>query len=342
MQPTLVYIFFLTTCGLARATSLPDPADNILLDVKKLPSAEENPVPNPEDDDISANVEDLQRELMAERAKNRDLNQTISDILEEMEDMKKNIMRNEEKITDNESSVFLLSRDVDDLQEDVVENSANITKVFKDVAAVQEDVSAVQGDIAAVQEDVEENSALITNVIDDVVSLTSSDQQQTMQIESLTSSDQQQTMQIETLASQIDMLGARSHWCGYQGSWGTVGTITYDYIFYSDSNMNITGTPLDINTGIFTVPVSGAWRLSYNMESRVPGGPGEWNTAYLYLNDQQLPETDHYSQSGAVSSTGGRVVTLEASAGDEIEIRTTSMDGSYGQILYCAEFIPKM
>ena len=63
------------------------------------------------------NVEDLQRELIADRNKNRDLNQTISDTLERIEDMEKNIMRNEEKITDNQSSVFLLSRDVDDLQD---------------------------------------------------------------------------------------------------------------------------------------------------------------------------------------------------------------------------------
>ena len=172
MQPK-VLLFFLTTCGFAQKTSLPNSADNILLDVKNLPSAEDNPAPNPDDSHISNNVEDLQRELIAERIKNRDLNQTITDILEEMEDMKKNIMRNEEKITDNQSSVLLLSRDVDDLQEDVIsvtgdveKNSANITKVFQDV---------------------EENSALITNLFDDVVSLTSSDQQQAMEIESLSS-----------------------------------------------------------------------------------------------------------------------------------------------------------
>ncbi len=196
MQPTLVYIFFLTTCGLAQETSFPDSVVKILLDGKKLPSAVENPAPNPEDDDISNNVEDLQSALIAERAKNRDLNQTISDILERIADMEMDIISNEEKITQAQSSVVLLSKDVDDLQEDV-----------------------------------EENSALITNVIDDVVSLTSSDQQQTVQIESL---------------------GARGHWCAARtiNSWNTVGTITYDRITYSDSNMNIAATPLDINTGI--------------------------------------------------------------------------------------------
>ena len=107
-------LFFITTFshGLAEERSLPDLEDTILLaaDVRKLPSAEENRVPNLEDDDCNCdNVNEILRELSEERVKNRDLNQTISDILEEMEDMKKKIMRNEEKITDNQSSVFLLS-----------------------------------------------------------------------------------------------------------------------------------------------------------------------------------------------------------------------------------------
>ena len=75
-----------------------------------------NHVLSPEDRDIdSINVEEILKKLKMERAKNKNLNQTISDILEEMEDMKKNIMRNEEKITDNQLSVFLLTRDVEEL-----------------------------------------------------------------------------------------------------------------------------------------------------------------------------------------------------------------------------------
>ena len=71
---------------------------------------------------------------------------------------------------------------------------------------------------------------------------------------------------------------------------------------------------------------------------------GDGNDCYLYLNGDQLDETRHgtYSESGEVRSTGGRVVTLEASAGDKIEIRAITMDGSYWRILYCAEYIHKM
>ena len=44
-------------------------------------------------------------------------------------------------------------------------------------------------------------------------------------------------------------------WCGYRNSWKSwnkIGTFTvnYDSVFYSDSNMDFSGVPLDVNTGI--------------------------------------------------------------------------------------------
>ena len=54
---------------------------------------------------------------------------------------------------------------------------------------------------------------------------------------------------VERNSADITSLGVRGHWCGYQSYWDTLGTITYDSITFSDSNMNITGTPLDIDTG---------------------------------------------------------------------------------------------
>ena len=73
-----------------------------------------------------------------------------------------------------------------------------------------DDVAAVQNDVASMAADVERNSADITS------------------------------------------LGVRGHWCAArtQNYWTRTGTITYDSITYSDSNMNITDTPLNINTGI--------------------------------------------------------------------------------------------
>ena len=206
MQVIFVYLFFLSTffsCGFAMEERLPESADNNLrkADVKKLLSAEESHVP---EDSDSVNVEEILRELKEERAKNRDLNQTISDILEEMENMKRDI-------SVNQLTMELLSNDVDDLTEDV---------------------TVVQEDVVAMAVDVDRNSGNITNVAEDVLSLFSSDEQQ---------------------AAQFELLGTRGTWCGYQvDSWNKVGAITYNYTSFSDSNMNITGTPLDTNTGNYS------------------------------------------------------------------------------------------
>ena len=255
--------------------------------------------------------------------------------------MEMDIFRNEEKITQAQSSVVLLSKDVEDLQEDVEENSANITKVFQDVAAVQGDVAAVQGDVASNQGDITEIQGDVAAVQNDVVEVAAD---------------------VARNSADITTLATFGTWCGYQDTWTTDGTITYDRIKFSASNnMNYASTPLNINTGInsnkcyyyldidichisgiFTVPVSGTWRMTLNMYSRVDSG--DYNYSYLYRNGQELYETFHdtFSGSGEVRSTGGRMVTLEASAGDQLAIVATKMDGSYWYIMYCAEYIPKM
>ena len=90
------------------------------------------------------------------------------------------------------------------------------------------------------------------------------------------------------------------------------------------------------------MPVSGAWSVSFSMESDVD--TFQVNEAYLHLNDGQLVETYHgtYSSSGYVSSTSGRLVTLEASAWDSITLRSTKMDYGFYYINFCAEYNPKM
>ena len=78
------------------------------------------------------------------------------------------------------------------------------------------------------------------------------------------------------------------------------------------------------------------------MKSKTNGGG--WNIVFLFFNGKKLMETEHstYSDGGRTDSTGGRVVTLEASAGDTIYLRTTTMDGKYYHVNYCAEYIPKI
>ena len=220
----LLHLLFLSglSCCLAEVAdrSLPDSEVIIPLsgDTTELPPEEE-----PASNSDSVNVEEILRELRECRQKNRNLNETIDNILEEMADMKEYIVRNEEEITQVQSSVALMSHDLD-----------------------------------GVEDTVERNSVQITNVYEDVVSLTISDQQQGFQIEALTedvkslnSTDEQQGIMIEDNIQRLDTLSTRGRWCGYQDVWGTDHSIiTYDRYFFTDTNMDVSVTPLDITTGI--------------------------------------------------------------------------------------------
>ena len=64
-------------------------------------------------------VEKILRELSAERAKNRDLNQTISDILERISNMEDDIETNRLRITENRSFMMVVSDDVTVLTDEV-------------------------------------------------------------------------------------------------------------------------------------------------------------------------------------------------------------------------------
>ena len=84
--------------------------------------------------------------------------------------------------------------------------------------------------------------------------------------------------------------------------------------------------------------MSGDWRVSYSLMSKLDSG---YNFCFLYLNGQQQWATRHqtYSTGAMVQSTGGRVVTLEANAGDTISLRSTGMYGDYFFIHFCVEYV---
>ena len=54
---------------------------------------------------------------------------------------------------------------------------------------------------------------------------------------------------VVTVAEDVASLATRGTWCATKDTWNTVGTISCDRLTFSDSNINITETPLDINTG---------------------------------------------------------------------------------------------
>ena len=90
--------------------------------------------------------------------------------------------------------------------------------------------------------------------------------------------------------------------------------------------------------------MSGTWRISYFLGSYVDSY--KLNSARLWYQryGNGLDESGHYTESinggTTVSSTGGRVVNLEASARDNIYIRAGTMGGHFYDIYFCAEFIP--
>ena len=90
--------------------------------------------------------------------------------------------------------------------------------------------------------------------------------------------------------------------------------------------------------GIFIVPMSGTWTVSYSLESATDAE--DFNIAYLYLNGEELRWSPIWtnSASGFVESTGGRTVFLKAQAGDTISLRTTVLDWRVFEILTCLEY----
>ena len=137
-----------------------------------------------------------------------------------------------------------------------------VKSVSNDVQSTIDSNSAL---IASVSEDLEQKQAMIEDNIERLGSMTieMADIKQRMEnIEAnivknsdtisddntnfsdfLSSSEQDQAMKNNSLSN-------RGTWCGYNvGPWDTVGIISYEHLTVSETNMNITDTPLDINTG---------------------------------------------------------------------------------------------
>ena len=90
---------------------------------------------------------------------------------------------------------------------------------------------------------------------------------------------------------------------------------------------------------MFTVPVTGVWRVSFSLRSRV--NTGEVNDVFIYHNQQKIEETRHetYSRDELVNSTGGRELVTRAERGDTFHLSTWRMDGWFFHIITCFEFV---
>ena len=56
-------------------------------------------------------------------------------------------------------------------------------------------------------------------------------------------------IEIENNLQSITELSLYGQWCAYQDSWSSSSTITYDKMFYTNTNMDTLGTVLNTGTG---------------------------------------------------------------------------------------------
>ena len=183
------------------------------------------------------------------------LSSTVSDVSDAVESNSDEILHNNERISSVSSTVTLNTKHIDDNCESIMSNTDSITNVaasLKDEISnasnvLSDEISTLTESISDVNSKVEDNSAKITSVSENVASLTED-------VASLTSSDEKQEIKIEDNIQRLDTLSTRGRWCGYQDGWSADNSIiTYDSYFFTDTNMNVSVTPLDITTGnIFT------------------------------------------------------------------------------------------
>ena len=104
-------------------------------------------------------------------------------------------------------------------------------------------------------------------------------------------------------------------------------------------------------SGVFNVPKSGAWRVTFSVEAELQ--KREETTLYLYHNSNDV--SPHHTcsgnnndddiwvdYSGHVVATSGRMRIVDASVGDLLQLWTYRMTGALKNIHFCVEYIPKM
>ena len=132
------------------------------------------------------------------------------------------------------------NRDLNQTLSDILERMADMER---DIIRNGEKITINQASMVLLTKDVEELNEEVSGVQDDVITVAED-------VNNLKASDEQQETRIEDNIKILDSLKTRGTWCGYQNGWDTVGTITYDRLTFSDTNINNgTPTPLDILTG---------------------------------------------------------------------------------------------
>ena len=98
--------------------------------------------------------------------------------------------------------------------------------------------------------------------------------------------------------------------------------------------------------GVFTVPQSGVWRVSFSLISEVNSGDTSdtefrSNTVYIFHNDSRVTESKHFTsiQWYSVQTTGGRELIRRAEQGDTLGLETATVNSNLWRIMTCFEFL---
>ena len=130
-------------------------------------------------------------------------------------------------------------------------DSVNVEEILRELREcrqknrnLNETIDNILEEMADMREYIVRNEQKITSVAEDVVSLTDN-------VVTLMSSDEQQGIMIEDNIQRLDTLSTRGRWCGYQDVWDSGWSyISYQKLFLNDTNMDVSMTPLDINSGM--------------------------------------------------------------------------------------------
>ena len=199
--------------------------------VKRLPEL------NDIDNVNKADVEEILRELSAERAKNRDLNQTISDILDKISNLEDDIETNSLRITENRSFMMVMSDDITDITdkvavvaedvaivaeetirngEKIVENQSSLILLALGVAEVQDDVVNVSSNLSFLNQSISDVNYISARNSESIADVNSTGVRNSAMITNLTedimilnTSDQQQETRIEQNIQSLESISTR-------------------------------------------------------------------------------------------------------------------------------------
>ena len=145
------------------------------------------------------------------RQREKDLDDTINQILEDMETMRDYILHLEETVTAVASEATRNTKHIQDNADEIINVNTSTHQLIDNN-----------------KKDIENNQQIIED--------------NRREIEG-------NKIEIENNLQSITELSLYGQWCAYQDSWSSSSTITYDKMFYTNTNMDTLGTVLNTGTG---------------------------------------------------------------------------------------------